>query len=301
MGGPLKKLTELAEQLPEPESFWAGIEVGPKLLVPENIIIFRRHSASGERVLIREYHKWLHNRHLLVVVLQGGLRAVLDDKWEYALEAGMALVVRPYQMHYWCNFTKPYDMLFITFDLPGGKLPDIPNQAFRLCAEHRHDLQRILEARLQKEPDANELAFHLGLLLHEMSRFQEEAAGVPAGEGGKDLLDRIARHVQANLDQPLQVESIAAAFGYSAGHLGRVFKAAGVGNLGAFIRNARFQTAESLLVSTGLSVKEIVQRCGFDSPSTFGREFRRRHGTSPRRFRCRAREQAERDRKAVKG
>lgn len=54
-----------------------------------------------------------------------------------------------------------------------------------------------------------------------------------------------------------------------------------------FIRNIRLKKAASLLTTTNLSVKEVMQRCGFSTPAYFSRMFREMFGVVPGQYRSR--------------
>jgi len=52
-----------------------------------------------------------------------------------------------------------------------------------------------------------------------------------------------------------------------------------------FIKDYRFLTAERLLVSTNLSVQEIMYKSGMSNKSYFYREFVKRNKVTPKEFR----------------
>jgi transcriptional regulator GlxA family with amidase domain len=56
-----------------------------------------------------------------------------------------------------------------------------------------------------------------------------------------------------------------------------------------YLRELRLDRARALVEESTLSIKEIMARVGFNDPSHFTRDFRRRHGASPRKIRARAR------------
>jgi AraC-like DNA-binding protein/tetratricopeptide (TPR) repeat protein len=57
----------------------------------------------------------------------------------------------------------------------------------------------------------------------------------------------------------------------------------------AYVRNMRLDEARRVLDECGLSVAEVASRCGFQSPTTFTLEYRKRFGTAPTRARRRSR------------
>jgi transcriptional regulator GlxA family with amidase domain len=52
-----------------------------------------------------------------------------------------------------------------------------------------------------------------------------------------------------------------------------------------FLKEVRLRDAERLLLTTFLSVKEIMNRVGFLDESHFGHEFKRMYGLAPSKYR----------------
>jgi len=55
-----------------------------------------------------------------------------------------------------------------------------------------------------------------------------------------------------------------------------------------YLQDLRMQNAESMLRSTFLSVKEVAFASGISDVSSFAREFKRRYGVTPSKFRVRS-------------
>jgi len=106
-----------------------------------------------------------------------------------------------------------------------------------------------------------------------------EAAEHPA-------LKKAIGYVKDNLGNPLlNAAEIACAAGYSEGHLRRLFKEIYKVSPMQYLNELRIDTAKNLLLSTGLSVKEISEQCGFNSPFYFSTIFKAKLGRSPSRYR----------------
>jgi AraC family transcriptional regulator, arabinose operon regulatory protein len=56
-----------------------------------------------------------------------------------------------------------------------------------------------------------------------------------------------------------------------------------------YLRELRFRKAEVLLATTFMSLKEIAESIGLVSVTHFMKDFRERHGTTPRAYRIAAR------------
>lgn len=74
-------------------------------------------------------------------------------------------------------------------------------------------------------------------------------------------------------------------FGYTEAHCSRFIKAATGQNFTELLRNVRMRRAESLLLTTAVSVEEIGYMVGYENAATFIRLFKQCHHVTPGRFR----------------
>jgi transcriptional regulator GlxA family with amidase domain len=88
-----------------------------------------------------------------------------------------------------------------------------------------------------------------------------------------------------HLDEPLSVDDLARRALMSPRSLARHFRAATGTTPHAWLLAQRLQRAQHLLETTGLSVDEVAQRCGFGAATTLRGHFARRFGTSPQAYR----------------
>ncbi|MEV4383799.1 helix-turn-helix domain-containing protein [Streptosporangium sp. NPDC049644] len=92
-------------------------------------------------------------------------------------------------------------------------------------------------------------------------------------------------HIVSSLDGDLSPATLAARLNVSERHLTRLSLEHLGQTPGRFIRQARTQAAEQLLVSSSLSVADIAARCGFGSAESLRRLFIAEFGASPTRYR----------------
>ena len=113
--------------------------------------------------------------------------------------------------------------------------------------------------------------------------------------GGNSLayVDRVNRAIDLvlqNLDQPLKLEVVASAAGFSPFHFHRIFRSLVGESLGEFVKRVRLERALTLMSRQGWatrrqpSLTDIAFACGFASSSDFSRCFRQRYGVPPSRF-----------------
>jgi AraC-like DNA-binding protein len=90
-----------------------------------------------------------------------------------------------------------------------------------------------------------------------------------------------------HLDEPLQVSQLSRIADISKSHFFALFKRVmGDSPIKIFIR-ARMQRACTLLLETGMSVKEVAALLGYQDEFYFSRVFKSVHGLSPSYYRAR--------------
>jgi transcriptional regulator GlxA family with amidase domain len=102
-------------------------------------------------------------------------------------------------------------------------------------------------------------------------------------KAGSPLADLIG-WIQANLDAPLDVPSLAVRAGLTERTFHRKFGAATGQTPARFVETARLDTARMLL-SRGLSLKSVAAQVGLFPPARLAEAFERRFGVTPRLFR----------------
>jgi AraC family transcriptional regulator len=95
-----------------------------------------------------------------------------------------------------------------------------------------------------------------------------------------------AMFVRSHLDERLTLEGIADVAGFSPFHFHRIFRVAFGENLSAYVIRRRLQRAARELARGTDSITDIGLRCGYESPSAFGRAFARAFGMTPSAYRA---------------
>lgn len=111
------------------------------------------------------------------------------------------------------------------------------------------------------------------------------ADGGVIGPAAKEPTEIALAMLEATLDEPLSVATIAAAAGCSARHLQRLCRR----RFGQSLRNIRddlrMAAAHQRVQQTDLPLTEIAVACGFSSLAAFSRRYRQRFGVPPSRDR----------------
>jgi len=114
-------------------------------------------------------------------------------------------------------------------------------------------------------------------------------------------VNRAIDHVLLNLAEPLSLERVAEAAGFSAFHFHRIFRALVGESLNEFIKRVRLERSVALLTQSVRSLEkqksltEIAFACGFSSSSDFSRCFKQRYDISPSQFDVEAFRELQRD------
>jgi AraC-like DNA-binding protein len=109
----------------------------------------------------------------------------------------------------------------------------------------------------------------------EREREQEHLSGAQ-GEIRQAVL-----FVDRHFREPLALADVAAQAHLSPNYFSERFRQSTGTPFQAYLQQRRLRFARSLLVSTGLAVTEVCHAAGFNSPSYFGRAYRRLYGEAP--------------------
>jgi len=94
-------------------------------------------------------------------------------------------------------------------------------------------------------------------------------------------IDRVKRHIEENLDGPLQVADLAEMAKLSAGYFSSAFKVSFGQSPHAYVLAKRLARAKQLMASSKMSLCAIAVDCGFSDQAHLCRQFRRAYGASP--------------------
>ena len=101
-------------------------------------------------------------------------------------------------------------------------------------------------------------------------------------------MTHVLQLMERHRNEPLSVVDLARAVNVSPSYLRRLFRSQFGESPSQYDRNVRLDQARELILTTFLSVKEVMVAVGWRDPSHFSREFKRRHGVGPRDLRVHA-------------
>ena len=95
-------------------------------------------------------------------------------------------------------------------------------------------------------------------------------------------MHRVLEHIDRELDQPLELETLARVANFSPFHFHRLFTAWMGETLGDYMRRRRLElAAQRLVAQPRLAVLEVALSVGFGSTEAFARAFKTRFGSTP--------------------
>ena len=223
-------------------------------------------------------HDWIHptvtvDSFEVIYVTEGEVH-IREGERVFHLHKGDMLLLEPgvehggtqvshgrtgfYWLHYTCSAPK-------ALSFPKLSVPD-PMATLRTLGELMH-LQ-------QAAPELCELT---------LARFLMEC-GRETEYGDKRAYE-IAAYIRANRRTALTVVEVAEHFGYSTDHLSRLIKREFGYDAKTAIIKSRLEYAESCLLNSAYSIKEIAARCGFEDENAFVKFYKYHTGKTPTMFR----------------
>lgn len=225
-----------------------------------------------------------HNSIELLYVLEGEVHTEID---------GDARIIHPGEMGICSSFMlhsyrdlSPVTALIGVFPL--GALPSVQKtlqkHAFNArflrdnaCGEFRLIMEMFLDFK-DSENDILRKGLSymlLGLLIERVGLTRTSASEQT------QMVRDVLIYLEAHLSEPLSVDQVAQAFGYSKSRFSHLFNERVKCTMPAYVRQLRCNEAARLLKETDQSVLEIALRTGFDCPQTFYRAFKTSFGMTP--------------------
>ena len=145
---------------------------------------------------------------------------------------------------------------------------------------------------------ARDLLKRAASLLHvEMDR---QAAGEPEKSGGGLVgwqARRLILFIDARLDRPIRLKELSEVSRLSTAYFCRAFKRTFSETPHSYIVRRRLNKAETLMLTSSLSLSDIAFRCGFTDQAHLCKLFRQQYGQSPAAWRRERTETRSRDAK----
>jgi AraC family transcriptional regulator len=227
----------------------------------------------------------------LVAMVDGEANIQVDDDMRHLPMRHIALMRPGHREHFmftreaethhtWCAVHPS-----LVDDALGDELGRAP-----FCLPVTSRLHNLMETGLSFAPSdlpsAQGMLTQLGLTL--LHTFAFEAERVVLRSLTPDAIALAQGYVETNLSQPMVLDDIARAASVSPQHLVKLFNQHLRVTPMRYVWDVRLRRGVDLLTHSGLTVGEVAEQCGFQSPFHFSRLMKQRYGASPRELRKRA-------------
>ena len=153
-------------------------------------------------------------------------------------------------------------------------LKDICDMMFRSLAEEEQDAANFCRGLLES------------LLTRALTVIRQHAGSVPEKTEDEDVLGvRIKNYIDAHYREPLTLQEIGNDLNVSSYYMSHVFKRATGYSPIQYLLRRRLGEAQTLLISTSLSIAEIAGLVGFDTQNYFNAQFTKHVGVPPKQYR----------------
>lgn len=230
---------------------------------------------------------WHENVELLYFVQGKG--TVYADRIHHPVEAGDLAVINSGNLHSVYTTEPPclYYCLIMDKNFCDDNQVDVETRQFRPVV--RDDKIGRIFRQLVAEMESRQLYYQSAVkaaaaqLLVELGRNWAESQdfGTPAGKKSAVVKAAIG-FIRQHYKEPLTVDAIGSAIGFSKYYLCHVFKEVTGETLVEYIQYLRCNEARRLLASGEHNVGEAARLCGFQNLSYFSKIYRRYMGESPR-------------------
>lgn len=186
------------------------------------------------------------------------------------------------EIHYQLPATEMDRMLMLRFTAlnPGCAVQDPDPKTYDNTPDMYTVNQNKVNYNLSKEIESN------GILLQLFSRFLGETQLLDSKSRNQyERLTKIFSYIDNHLDQNIQVSSLAQLMCLSSDHFTRVFKQVSGMSPNQYIQAKRIERAQTLLLASRLSTKEIAETVGIPNLSQFSKLFSKQTGYAPREYR----------------
>jgi AraC family transcriptional regulator len=151
-------------------------------------------------------------------------------------------------------------------------------------------LMEMIRTEIERAADKSEMyldGLAQSLAIH-IVRHYGDIGNTPALKRGAlpaFKLQRVTQVMEANLDRPFSLESLADEAGLSPYHFSRMFKQSTGSSPSEYFIQLKIAKARRLLRETEMNIVSIALDLGYASPSHFARVFKRQIGVTPREYR----------------
>lgn len=234
----------------------------------------------------------IHDSFLLLYTIKGK-GAVRSESCEFLLPPGFAAVIDCRTPHEYYSISESWEFLWIHFNgsgieplfhitYPSRSLHEI-NMEDTLRFEHQ--MLQILDAAKQNTIASHiQISSELHSILNKMSLASLQHAAADIRHKSDWDIQAAVSYIEKNYGNSVSLEDIIRDLPVSKYHFIRRFKAETGATPYSYLTNYRIHMSKKLLRSTGLTVSEIAESCGFPDTSNFIVQFKKHTGQKPLQY-----------------
>ncbi|MBQ9321422.1 MAG: helix-turn-helix transcriptional regulator [Eubacterium sp.] len=224
------------------------------------------------------------DRYLMMYVRSGSVNLRTSGR-EGTAESGQVILLDCRGAHsYWC--TEDSELLWIHFD--GCQTDGYTRFLWDkfgsciMCPENPEAFEQCLEQMfaLLRAETINE--HKISLQICNMLTLLADADGMALGG---NLFEPVIQHIRENYDKEIMLDDLMEICGLSKSYFIREFKKQIGSTPHEYLLAYRLRQAKQMLQTSGHSIEEIAEECGFNSTSHFARAFKKENQMTPTDFR----------------
>jgi AraC-like DNA-binding protein len=247
----------------------------------------------------------IHDCYEIYYSISGGKQFLIDNK-AYIIEPGDVFFINQYESHYLTQIEQAeHERIVISVHPEFLRSISTPVTELDLCFTHREPgfIHRISLDKNQQQrflyyihkitslsgyaEDVLERLAFTELMVFFNKEFQATQKAEERTEGISYQYDQqvndILEYINQNISVPITIQQLADHFYLSKSFICRIFKQSTGTTVNKYLTARRISIAKSLL-SEGISVNEVSERCGFLDYSTFLKAFSKTVGVSPKKY-----------------
>ena len=257
-------------------------------------------SAEYSELLVGFTHHF-HDCHQIIYVAEGEISAFVNEN-EYLAREGSLLILSRFEQHSIRVLSPTYKRFRLL--IANESSPSVHDN-FLLSSvltnhgdgfshvirldEHRQVFEILLKNMSSeysgKSPMYGEmLDLMLRQFLIELHRYHSELFLLRDSHSSM-IVHEIQHRFEQNFHESFSLAELAADYHISQPYLSHLFKRITGCAPMEYLQACRLSVAKRYLVTTELSIKEIISRCGFSDESNFSRLFKAKNGVTPTEFR----------------
>ena len=227
------------------------------------------------------FHPHLHESFELLFVQEGEISVRLEET-EYTVRQGQLILILPNLIHEYRSKAENNVGHLLIFS--ADYLPEIYETAAK--NGFRHPILEQCEASFLRLLQSRDNHYIFRSELYGIAAvYMKNAAIPPAVRRNKELAIKIFEYIENHYEENIDEQGLARTLGYHPRYLSRMINQNFGVSFTVLLNEFRIHMAKNLLLSSKESVTEIYTRVGFDSQSSFNRNFKRITGIAPREYR----------------